>query len=257
MAGLGALFAKQLYRFLRSPMEIMGSLFMPVLLVGMFGMGMASALGPAGGGGFGGAYLAFMAPGAVALAVLSSAVVGGATLLQERLNGVLKQYLVAPIPRASILVGTVAASVAKALVQALLVVVLAALLGAALSIRVAFVVPAVSGVLAFALGFAGLAAFFASTAPSMAAYHSVITVFNIPLLFASNALYPLQTMPGWLRVLSTINPTSYAVELLRFALGGREPELWGVWGDLAALLAFAVAGVALGVSGARRWALRA
>lgn len=276
-----AIYLKHLYRFVRSPMEVSATLFLPVLLVALFGVGMASAVGgvaagagagaaagPAAGAGAGvgvgaavaaqglfvGGYLTYMAPGAAVLAVLSSAVMGGATLLQERLSGVLRQYLVAPVPRSAILVGTVGSAVTKALGQAVLVLLLAGLVGARWQPRAGPALAALVGLAAFALGFAGLAAFFASRASSMAAFHGIITLFNVPLLFASNALYPLQGQPLWLRLAATFNPTSYAVELLRLALGTGPGELLGVGGNLAVLLLFAAFGVACGVRGARRWA---
>lgn len=252
------LWAKHLRKLARSPMEIMGTLFLPVLLVGLFGMGMRSALaGPvaavAMGRWAGTDYLAYITPGAMVLAALSAAVLGGAALLQERLNGILKQYLVAPIPRLAILLGTVGSSITKAVLQSVLVLLLAAAAGARPAWQPWEALLAVIGLVAFATAFAGLAAAFAAHTSSMAAYHSIIMVFNVPLLFASNALYPLQALPGWLKALALINPTSYAVDLLRAGLFGAGPALgWGL--DLAVLLLFAAGGVTLGVIGARRWA---
>ncbi|WP_324716697.1 ABC transporter permease [Carboxydochorda subterranea] len=276
MSGFTALYAKQMYRFVRSPMEMMSTLFMPLILVGLFGVGMASALGRVAGGlaggatvgglagagmtsggagaGFGAAYLAFMTPGAAALTVLSSSVVGGATLLQERLNGVIRQYLVAPIPRLAILAGSVSSSVTKAVGQAVLIVLLAAVLGAHMQLQGPATLAAMAGTLAFAIGFAGLSAYFASITSTMGAYHAVINIFNVPLLFASNALYPLSVLPGWLRALALLNPTSYAVELVRLATGAGAPELLGVAGDLAVLAGFGAAGLMVGLKGVRLWA---
>ena len=270
MQAAAAIYLKHLYRFLKSPMEVSATLFLPVLLVTLFGVGMASAVGGAGmatgmgaatgpgpqaGPVFAGDYLTYMAPGAAALAVLSSAVMGGAALLQERLSGVLRQYLVAPVPRSAILAGTVGSAVTKAVLQAVLVLLLAGLVGARWQVEASLAVAAFAGLAALAMGFAGLAAFFASRAPSMAAFHGLITLFNVPLLFASNALYPLEGQPPWLRTVAMVNPTSYAIELLRLALGTGPNELLGVGGNLAVLLLFAGFGVACGVRGSRRWAV--
>jgi ABC-2 type transport system permease protein len=51
----------------------------------------------------------------------------------------------------------------------------------------------------------------------------LIILFNLPLLFASNALYPLDLMPRWLEVLARLNPTTYAIDTLRHILYGAAP----------------------------------
>ena len=251
-----AIYLKHLYRFVRSPMEMSATLFLPVLLVGLFGVGMASAVAslPGAGSVFGQGYLAYMAPGAAVLAALSSAVMGGAVLLQERLSGVLRQYLVAPVPRSAILAGTLGGAVTKAVGQALLVLALAAAVGAGWQLRPGPCALALAGLAGFAAGFAGLAAALAARAPSMAAFHGVLTLLNVPLLFASNALYPLAVQPAWLVAFAWLNPVSYVVELLRLALVAGPVELLGPAGDVVVLAVFAAAGLALGVSGSRRWA---
>ena len=233
-------------------MEVSTTLFLPVLLVGIFGIGMASALAGAGQS-LGRDYLAYMAPGATTLAVLTSAVMGGATLLQERLNGVLRQYLVAPVPRSAILAGTVGSAVTKAVLQATGVLVLAGWLGATWRVQPALLAAGVVGLLALAVGFAGLAALVASHASSMAAFHGFISLVNVPLLFVSNALYPLSGQPLWLRAAASVNPVSYAVELLRAGLGAGPQELLGPAGNLAVLVLFGLLGMACGVRGSRRW----
>jgi ABC-2 type transport system permease protein len=62
----------------------------------------------------------------------------------------------------------------------------------------------------------------------------------MPLFFASNALYPVNVMPGWLHVLSTVNPLSYEVDALRALLIGTPMDPL----DLVVLVAAAVIGIA-------------
>jgi ABC-2 type transport system permease protein len=63
---------------------------------------------------------------------------------------------------------------------------------------------------------------------------------TMPLFFSSSALYPTAVMPGWLRVLSKINPLTYEVEALRSLLVGTSTNLWL---DLAVLGPVTVAGI--------------
>ena len=67
----------------------------------------------------------------------------------------------------------------------------------------------------FGLGFSGLALALASRTDNPGAYHAMIVVFNLPMLFLSNALYPLDTMPSWMKIGTLINPTTNTVDGLR------------------------------------------
>ena len=62
----------------------------------------------------------------------------------------------------------------------------------------------------------------------------------MPLFFASNALYPVELMPGWLKVLAHINPLSYQVEALRGLLIGTPARLWLDFGVLVVATALGV-----------------
>jgi ABC-2 type transport system permease protein len=109
----------------------------------------------------------------------------------------------------------------------------------------------------FGLGFSGIALSMASQTDNPGAYHAMIMVFNLPLLFLSNALYPLATMPAWMRIASLLNPTTYTIDGLRqmmfrdaTALAGSDPlPLWLCW---AVVLAFAAAGMWLAHSAFRK-----
>ena len=95
--------------------EIVGMLIQPILWVVLFGVGMRGLLGavtPGSGEG----YMTFVLPGIVALTAVGAAIGGGATWLYERLNGIMKEYLVAPIPRLSILLGHAYSITTKVLV---------------------------------------------------------------------------------------------------------------------------------------------
>jgi len=102
----------------------------------------------------------------------------------------------------------------------------------------------------YALGFAGLALAFASKTDSSGAYHTLIFLFNLPLLFLSNALYPLDALPRWMQIGALANPTTYVVSGLRqSALGAGTPlaaaETLSLWVCFGAVLLFAALGVGL------------
>ena len=153
-----------------------------------------------------------MLPGIIALTALGGAVTGGFTWLLERVRGIVKEYLVAPIPRLSILLGNALSTVTKALLQVLVIFVVGALVGAQLSFNQLYWLAGLLLISGYTLGFAGLALAFASKTDSTGAYHTIIFLFNLPLLFLSNALYPLDTLPIWMQIGAFFNPTTYVVD---------------------------------------------
>src|SRR5919108_3947100 len=120
------IWSKHMTKFLRNREEFGGLLIQPVLWMTLFGVGMSTLVGRSAGSD----YLSFMAPGILALTALGGAAGGGMALLDERLRGIMKEYLAAPIPRLSILLGSAASTTTKALFQAAVILVVGALMGA-------------------------------------------------------------------------------------------------------------------------------
>src|SRR5690349_17591033 len=119
MSATYTLWHKHMLKFVRNGEETFGLLLQPIILIVLFGIGMRSMIGSALPGV--GDYMVFIAPGIITVTVLTGAISGGATLLDERLRGILKEYVVAPIPRLSILAANALSTVTKAMVQAVIV----------------------------------------------------------------------------------------------------------------------------------------
>jgi len=214
MAAAATLWNKQMRKFLANPEEMFGLMIQPILWVVLFGVGMKSMLS-ADMPGSGDPYVTFMLPGIVALSALGGAIGGGSVWLTERLRGIVKEYLVAPIPRLSILMGNALSTLTKSMFQAVIILIVGMVLGAKLSANPLGWLGGLVLVAGFGLGFSGIALAIASSTDNPGAYHAMIMVFNLPLLFLSNALYPLDTMPTWMRIGSLLNPTTYAIDGLR------------------------------------------
>jgi ABC-2 type transport system permease protein len=212
---------KHMMKFLRSQEELLGLALQSVLWVVLFGVGMRGMISEVEGSD----YMSYILPGIVALSALGGAVGGGMVLLDERLRGILKEYLAAPIPRLSILLGSATSTATKALVQATIMLVVGVLMGARLSLNPLGWLAALLLLALFAVGFSGLALAVAAVSRSIAGYHGMIFLFNLPLLFASNALYPLSALPGWMRTIVLLNPTTYLVDAVRALAFGAAPTL--------------------------------
>lgn len=241
------LWQKQLKKSLVHGEEVFGMLLQPILWVVLFGVGMRSLMGM-GGSGMGEGYMTFVLPGIVALTAVSAAITGGSTWLNERLLGVVKEYLVAPIPRLSILMGHALYIVTQVALQSLIILLVGLLMGARLHSNPLGWLAGFYFIAAYGLGFSGIALAVASKTDSSGGYHMLIFLLQLPLLFWSNSLYPLDLLPGWMRVGALFNPTTYAVSGLRqltmapVTMGGEPLSLWLSAG---VLLAFAVLGMAL------------
>jgi ABC-2 type transport system permease protein len=104
----------------------------------------------------------------------------------------------------------------------------------------------------FTLGFAGIALAFAARSSSIMGYHGLIFLFNLPLLFASNALYPLASMPAWIRTIALLNPTTYLIDALRATAFGGGPATISLTRSFAVVGLFALLGLALALWSFRR-----
>lgn len=226
MAATLTLWHKHMVKFFRVPEAAFGMLMQPILWVALFGIGMQAMMGQGSAmtglaQELGSSYVGFMVPGIIIFSALSGAVAGGATLLDERLRGIVKEYLVAPIPRMSVLLGSALSTVTKGLIQAIAIVLIGILLGAGLSASPLGWMGGLLIIALYGLGVAGLALTVAARVNSTIGYHGLITL-DLPLIFASNALYPLDILPGWMQWIARINPTTYAIDAVRRLVYGIE-----------------------------------
>ena len=160
-------------------------------------------------------YISFMVPGIIALTAMSGAINGGLVLLQERILGIVKEYFVATISHMSVLMANALSTVTKSLIQALIIIAVGALMGAQFSSNLLGWLGGVLLIGGFGLGFAGIGLAVASKTNSPGGYHMLIFMLTLPLLFVSNSLYPLASLPTWMRVIAQGNPMSYVVDGLR------------------------------------------
>ena len=232
------LWQKQMKKALVHPEEIVGMLIQPILWVILFGVGMRSLMGtttPDSGND----YMTFVVPGIVALTAVSAAIAGGSTWLNERLLGIIKEYLAAPIPRLSILMGNAISIVTKVLVQSIVILIVGLLMGAKLSDNPLGWLGGLLLIAGFGVGFSGFALAVASSTDSSEGYHMMIFLLQLPLLFLSNSLYPMETLPTWMKVGAYANPTTYVVTGLRQITLSQTPTMGSV-AQIPLWLCFAV-----------------
>lgn len=170
-------------------------------------------------------YLDFLAPGILAQSALFISIFYGIQIIWDRDAGVLAKLMVTPTPRAALVAGKAFAAGIRALIQALVVLVLAAVLGVAITPNPLRLLGAVVVLVLGAGFFCCLSITIAGLVLKRDRLMGIGQAIMMPLFFASNALYPVAVMPGWLQVINHVNPLSYEVEALRGLLIGTPARL--------------------------------
>jgi ABC-2 type transport system permease protein len=186
-------------------------------------------------------YLAFLAPGIIAQSALFISIFYGIQIIWDRDAGVLAKLMVTPAPASALITGKAFAAGVRSVAQVIGVLVLAYLMGIHLTVNPLRILGAMGVVVLGSAFFACLSMTLAGLVRNRDRLMGIGQAITMPLFFASNALYPVEVMPEWLRWLSRINPLSYEVDALRALLIG-EPSHGLV--DIVVLAVGAVLGIA-------------
>jgi ABC-2 type transport system permease protein len=185
-------------------------------------------------------YMDYLAPGIIAQSALFMAIFYGIQIIWERDAGILTKLLVTPTPRTALVAGKAFAAGLRTIAQAIVVIVVAALLGVDLTWNPLKLLGVLVIVVLGAAFFSCLSVTIAGLVLRRERLMGIGQAITMPLFFASNALYPVDVMPGWLRVLSHANPLTYEVAALRGLLIGQPTNYWL---DFLALGGAAVVGI--------------
>ncbi|MGW1624635.1 ABC transporter permease [Streptomyces sp. NPDC002172] len=178
-------------------------------------------------------YIDYLAPGIIAQSAMFIAIFYGIRIIWERDAGILNKLLVTPTPRSALITGKAFAAGVKSLIQAVVVIVIAAVLGVSLTWNPLKLLGVGLAVVLASAFFSCLSMSIAGIVLSRDRLMGIGQAITMPLFFGSNALYPVAIMPGWLQVVSKINPLSYQVDALRGLLLGTPAHLGLDFGVLA------------------------
>jgi ABC-2 type transport system permease protein len=184
-------------------------------------------------------YLAFLTPGIIAQSTLFISIFYGIQLIWDRDAGILAKLLVTPAPASALITGKSFAAGVRSVAQVIGVLALAYLMGVGLTVNPLRIAAAMVVVVLGAAFFACLSMTLAGLMRNRDRLLGIGQALTMPLFFASNALYPVSVMPGWLRGLSAANPLSYEVDALRALLIGTPLRLV----DIAVLVVVPALGI--------------
>ncbi len=239
MSTVYILWLRQLKRYIRSRSRIVGSLGQPALFLVALGFGFGPIFQKAGGGN----YIDFLAPGVIAQGILFTAIFSGIELIWDRQFGFLKETLVAPVSRFEIMLGRTLGGATIATLQGVIVFVLTLLVGFRPYSWIALI-PALLIMFLLALLFTALGTAIASTLEDFQGFQLIMNFLVMPLFFLSGSLFPLNSAPGILKIISEADPLSYGVDALREVLIGTTH--FGMLTDITILGALTVLTLSIG-----------
>jgi ABC-2 type transport system permease protein len=163
-------------------------------------------------------YLEFITPGVLAQSALFVAIFYGILIVWERDFGILTKLLSTPSPRSAIVVGKSFAAGVRGVFMGIVIFALSLLLGINLRLDPLDVIGVFIVVILFSACFASLSMILASLLKTRDRMMGIGQAITMPLFFASNAIYPVASMPQWLQYITIVNPLSYVVDAMRAML---------------------------------------
>jgi ABC-2 type transport system permease protein len=236
----GVIAGFEVRKILHDPTEVLLRSVQPALWLLIYGQVMASRKMVPGEN-----YLDFIAPGILAQSVLFVSIFYGIAIIWERDLGITQKFLVTPTPRTALVLGKALSAGIRCI--PLLIIIYA--LSAFLSVSIQWNPLKILGVLIFlilgAILFSTFSLIVACLVKTRERFMGIGQLMTMPLFFASNAIYPLEMMPGWLKIVAHLNPLTYMVDGMRCLMIGNV-AVFSIGTDLSVLLLSSILMVLIG-----------
>jgi ABC-2 type transport system permease protein len=210
--GIYALWYREFKVFLRERSRIISSIFMPLFWYFIFGGAMGSVVD------VGGDYRHFIFPGFLAMTIIFSSMFNGAYVVWDKKVDFLKEVLISPLSRTTIFFGKALGGITDSLLQACILLILGIFLG--IPFTILNLPLSILMLFALAVGLVSLGLIIGAFMESPEGFGLVSSFAVYPLFLLSGALYPLDKLPTWMKILTHVDPASYAVDGLRGVILG-------------------------------------
>ena len=201
---------RELIRFSRDRLRIVVQLIQPFLFLFVLGTGLSHL---ASGGTYGVNLRTFVYPGVLCMAVLFTAMFSAASIVWDREFGFLREMMVAPVRRSSLVIGKCLGGATVASFQGIVMIAIAPLVGVPYSVTLILSILALQLLLAFSITAFGVMA--AARVTQLQSFMALMQLLVLPLFFLSGAIFPVSGLPRWLEILNRIDPLTYAVDAMR------------------------------------------
>jgi ABC-2 type transport system permease protein len=201
---------RDVIRFANDRIRIVTALVQPLLFLFVLGSGLQQV---SSSGTHGVDLKTFIYPGILCLAVMFTAMFSAASIVWDREFGFLREMLVAPVSRSSIVIGKCLGGATVASVQGVILIALAGAVDVPYDPLLILGIFGLQLLLAFSITAFGVMV--AARITQMQSFMGVMQMIVMPMFFLAGALYPVGNLPGWLTVLNRIDPLTYAVDPMR------------------------------------------
>lgn len=238
---LYAIWLREFKVFLREKSRLVASIFTPILWLFVIGSGIGSS-----GAAFGGPasstidgldYQKFIFPGIVSMSIIFTSVFFGSYIIWDRKFDFLKSVMVAPVSRGTVFVGKTLGGMTNSVVQAAILLAVGAAIG--VSFTALALVQTIVIVLLLSFGLTSLGLALGSYMYSLEGFQMIVSFVVFPLFFLSGALFPLDSLPSWLSILTAADPATYGVDAMRVAILG--VGSYPFWFDILVLAGYTAA----------------
>ncbi len=234
---------RDLIRFWHDKPRMLASILQPMLYLFVLGTGMGASMRPSESIDL----RVFLYPGVMAMSTLFTCFFSAGSIVWDREFGFMREMLVAPVRRGSIVVGKALGGATAGMFQGVVVLLLGPLVGVHFTPLLVITLIAELGFLAFAITSIGVLV--AVRIHSFQAFMALVQIIIMPMFFLSGALFPMRGLPTWLNVSALLDPLTYAVDPMRRAVlatvegGAAMPGVtWSGWAVPTALELAIVAG---------------
>lgn len=227
--------------FMRSTSRMIGTLLMPLMFLIFMGFGFGSASFATLPEGV--SYLQFLVPGIIGMGLMFRSMFFGVAVIWDRQFGFLKEIMVSPASRVSLMLGRTLGGVTTVLLQGIIILAITLLMGFKISSITGLVLSAGFMIL-IGITFISIGLIFGTAMKDMEGFSLIMNFVTFPLFFLSGALYPIGGLPDIIKYVSYIDPLTYGVDGMRAMLIGY--STFPVWLDLAVISGFAALFIALG-----------
>jgi len=203
---------REMIIYIRQKERILASLAMPIFWLLIFGNSLRVSINLDSGLD----YITFVAPGIIAMSLLFNSVSSGISIIWDKELGFMKEMLVAPVSRVSLVLGKALGTATTSLIQGTIVLIISILVG--LKVDVMTFIITLPLMVLVSLGLVGIGISIGSLMNTIEGFQLVVNFIIMPMFFLSGALFPLKDLPTILRVVTYFNPMTYNVELLRYVL---------------------------------------
>jgi ABC-2 type transport system permease protein len=214
LRAIGIVWRRELIRFRTDRLRAVTSLVQPFLFLFILGTGLSSLAGHSMPPGV--SFKTFIYPGVLAMSVLFTAIFSAASIVWDREFGFLREILVAPVSRASIVIGKCLGGATIATFQGVIFLILAGF--AHVPYNPLLLLTLIGELLLLSFTLTAFGVMMAARIKQFQAFMALTQMLVLPLFFLSGALYPLSGLPAWLSVLTRIDPLTYVVGPMRHAV---------------------------------------